>query len=364
MSDNNYSDNIEDLISLELAGKTSASEKRYLHDLIQNDEAVRKIWEERSAYHASMAPAYESVDRKAAWRDVASRTISRRRPIYRAIAATAAACVAAVVLIYTFYPSKNTQTFDHSAAHLKLANGEVIDLRSPQKTIAIPNGVTVNNANRSLSYSGGPGSSEVNELWAPAGSDYKIELSDGSEVWLNSMTRLRFPFQFTGNTREITIDGEAYIKVAQNASKPFIVHLPSGDVTVLGTEFNVNTYERTAIALVSGSVKVKFSGESALVKPGEQVVYDGGLRANKFDREEVLSWMQGLHMFNNASLEEIVKVLPRWYGVEVVLDNTSSAQSRFTGYIDRNRPIAEFLHEIKATSDADYYYKDGVLHFR
>ncbi|WP_343305152.1 FecR domain-containing protein [Chitinophaga niabensis] len=363
MTDNNYSD-IQDLISLELAGQTSASEKEYLHDLIQNDEAVRKIWEERSAYHASMVPAYESVNRKAAWKGVASRTVSRRRPVYRAIAmSAAAACVTAVVLIYTFYPSKNTKTFDHSAAHLKLANGEVIDLRSPQKTI-IPNGTVTNGNNRSLTYSGGPASGEMNELWAPAGSDYKIELSDGTEVWLNSMTRLRFPFQFTGNTREITIDGEAYIKVAKNAAKPFVVHLPTGDVTVLGTEFNVSTYDHMAVALVSGSVKVQVSGQSKVIKPGEKVVYDDGLRANKFDREEVLSWMQGLHMFNNASLEEIVKVLPRWYGVEVVLDNTSSAQSRFTGYIDRNRPISEFLHEIKATSDADYYYKGDVLHFR
>lgn len=364
MTDNNYSD-IQDLISLELAGQTSASEKRYLHDLIQNDEAVRRIWEERSAQHASTAHAYESVNRKDAWQAVASRTVSRRRPVYRAVAMAAAACVAAVVLIYTFYPSKHNQAFDQSAAHLTLANGEVIDLRSPQKNIVIPQGSAVSSNNRSLSYSGGTGSGEMNELWAPAGSDYKIQLSDGTEVWLNSMTRLRFPFQFTGKTREVTIDGEAYIKVAQNASKPFIVHLPGGDVMVLGTSFNVNTYDRLTVALVEGSVKVKVSGESALMKPGEQVVYNGRLVANKFEREEVLSWMQGLHMFNNASLEEIVKVLPRWYGVKVVLDNVSSAQSRFTGYIDRNKPISEFLVQIKATSDADYYYDEQqVLHFR
>ncbi|SIO41766.1 FecR family protein [Chitinophaga niabensis] len=363
MTDNNYSD-IQDLISLELAGQTSASEKKYLHDLIQNDEAVRKIWEERSTYHASMAHAYESVNRQAAWKGVASRTISRRRPVYRAIAVAAAACVVAVISVYTFYPSKHTQTFDHSAAHLTLANGEVIDLRSPQKNIAIPNGATVSNVDRSLSYTGGPGSGEMNELWAPAGSDYKIELSDGTEIWLNSMTRLRFPFQFTGNTREIAIEGEAYIKVAKDAAKPFIVHLPSGDVTVLGTAFNVNTYERTAVALVQGSVQVKMQSQTILLKPGEQAVYDGSLITNKFEREEVLSWMEGLHMFNNASLAEIVKVLPRWYGVEVVLDDASTAQSRFTGYIDRKRPISEFLHEIKATTEADYYYKDGVLHFR
>jgi len=363
MTDNNYSD-IQDLISLELAGQTSASEKRYLQELIQNDEAVRKIWEERSAQHASTAHAYESVNRKAAWRGVASRTVSRRRPVYRAIAVTAAACVAVVVLVYTFYPSKHTETFDQTTAHLTLANGEVIDLRSPQKTI-IPNGTVVNGSNRTLRYSGGSGAAEMNELWAPAGSDYKIELSDGTEVWLNSMTRLRFPFQFTGNTREITIDGEAYIKVAENAAKPFIVHLPTGDVTVLGTEFNVNTYDRMAVALVQGAVRVEAQAQTTLLKPGERAIYDGKLQTNKFESEEVLSWMKGLHMFNNASLEEIVKVLPRWYGVKVVLDNTSSAQSRFTGYIDRNRPISEFLQQIKATSDADYYYDEQlVLHFR
>lgn len=370
MTDNNYSD-IQDLISLELAGQTSASEKKYLHDLIQNDEAVRKLWEERCALHASMADVYHSVDRGAAWQALSSKTITpphRRRPIYKVLRVAAAASVVVALGVYTFfkiYPSNPTQAFDHNTARLTLASGEVIDLSLPQKTIAIPNGPTVNNTNRSLSYSAPGADGGMNELWAPAGSDYKIVLSDGTEVWLNSMTRLRFPFQFTGKSREITIDGEAYLKVAKNASSPFIVHLPEGDVQVLGTEFNVNTYDRTtAVALVSGSVKVLMKEETTVVKPGYQVVYNDRFHTKEFDTKEVLGWMEGLHLFSNASLEEIVKVLPRWYGVEVVLDDASTAKSRFTGYIDRNRPIGEFLHEIKATADADYYYKGDVLHFR
>ncbi|MRG47681.1 DUF4974 domain-containing protein [Chitinophaga sp. SYP-B3965] len=371
MTDNNYSD-IQDLISLELADQTSASEKKYLHDLIQNDEAVKKLWEERCAQHASTADAYNSVNRDAAWQTFSSRIVTpshRRRPVYKVLRVAAAASVVVALGVYTFfkiYPSNPTQTFDHNTARLTLASGEVIDLSRPQKTIVIPNGPTVNNTNRSLSYSASGASNEMNELWAPAGSDYKIVLSDNTEIWLNSMTRLRFPFQFTpGKNREITIDGEAYIKVAPNASSPFIVHLPSGDVQVLGTEFNVNTYNHTtAVALVSGSVKVLVKEETTVVKPGYRVVYNGSFQTNEFDSKEVLSWMEGLHLFSNASLAEIVKVLPRWYGVEVVLDDASTAQSRFTGYIDRNRPIGEFLHEIKATADADYYYKDGVLHFR
>src|SRR5688572_4834181 len=95
MTDNNYSD-IQDLISLELAGQTSASEKKYLHDLIQNDEAVRKLWEERSTQHASTVDAYQQVNREAAWQAVSSRTVTpphRRRPIYKVLRVAAAASV-------------------------------------------------------------------------------------------------------------------------------------------------------------------------------------------------------------------------------------------------------------------------------
>jgi transmembrane sensor len=364
--------NISDLIAMYLAGEASDADKKFLEEQILNNAEAKALWEEMNARFQETRQAYKAIDRQATWQQIDLLTTPRKRsrPVYRKVLSIAsAACIVLAIGTYAFWRFYSPAALpDSSIAQLTLATGEVIDLSQPKDSIAIPNGPVVSNNNRSLSYTAN-NTQGLNTLWSPAGSDYKILLSDGTEVWLNSMTTLRFPFQFTGKNREIFIDGEAFLNVAKNAEQPFIVHLPKGDVHVLGTTFNVNTYDQqsTSVALVTGSVKLQMADQSTVIKPGYQATMSKGkdLTAVQFDNKEVLGWMEGLHLFNNASLEEIVKVLHRWYGVKVVLDNPSSAQNRFTGYIDRKQPIEDFLKEIKATSDADYYYDDDrLLHFR
>lgn len=379
MTDHKNLDSIIDLIALKLADGTSDAESRQLEELILENEEVRALWEEMSASHQRPAAqlALKTANKQATWENIDFLTTpqKRTRPVVYSMAlkVASAACIVLAIGIYTFwrfYSPDNTPKTDSAIAQLTLSNGEVIDLSQPKGTINIPNGPVVNNNNRSITYDVATNNTKgVNTLWSPAGSDYKILLSDGSEVWLNSMTTLRFPFQFTGTTREIYIDGEAFIKVAKNAEAPFIVHLPQGDdIHVLGTELNVNTYDqqRKAVALVSGSIRLQTKEESTIIKPGYQAVIaaDASMKTAQFDSKEVLSWMEGIYLFNNATLAEIVKALPRWYGVEVVLDNPSTAQNRFTCYLDRKLPISVFLQEIKATADADYYFEGSVLHFR
>lgn len=363
--------NISDLIAMYLAGEASDADKEFLEEQIRNNAEAKALWEEMNARFQETRQVYKAIDREATWQNIDLLTTSKKRtrPVYtKMLGVASAACIVLAMGIYALWHFNSPDTPDSSIAQLTLANGEVIDLSQPKNSIAIPNGPVVSNNNRSLSYTAN-NTKGLNTLWSPAGSDYKILLSDGTEVWLNSMTTLRFPFQFTGQSREIYIDGEAFLNVAKNPEKPFIVHLPKGDVHVLGTTFNVNTYDQqnTSVALVTGSVKLQIKDRSTIIKPGYQATMANGkeLTAVQFDNKEVLGWMEGLHLFNNASLEEIVKVLHRWYGVKVVLDNAASAQSRFTGYIDRKQSIEEFLKEIKATSDASYYYdEDRVLHFR
>ena len=252
---------------------------------------------------------------------------------------------------------------------LKLANGKVINLSRDTGTInAGP--VQLNNNVNSLSYSinNTEDNKSVNTLIVPVGMDYKIKLADGSEVWLNSATRLQFPLNFTGNSREITINGEAYLKVAKNVTKPFIVHLPQSTVQVLGTEFNVNTYDSglVKVSLVEGLVDMKAVSGKTRLSPGRQAIFRQGqdIEQSSFDARKVLSWRQGLFYFEDASLEDIIKVVLRWYGTEGIIDNPSILSRHFTGIINRNRSIDVFQDDLKAISGINSHIdKNGLIHF-
>lgn len=257
-----------------------------------------------------------------------------------------------------------------SAIELKLANGQVINLSQKQGTIDV-DAAQFNNTNKSLFYATGNSSTVagINILTVPIGMDYKINLSDGSEVWLNSATRLEFPLSFTGNTREITINGEAYVKVAKNPLKPFLVHLPHSTVQVLGTEFNVNTYDSgvVTVALVEGSVNMRAATGESKLTPGKQAIYQSGklITQDTFDERHVLSWRKGLFYFNDASLKEISNVLLRWYGIKVVIENPAILSRQFSGVINRNRPIQIFIEDLKIISHIDAELdQNGVLHFK
>ncbi len=169
--------------------------------------------------------------------------------------------------------------------------------------------------------------------------DYKITLADGSKVWLNSTSRIDFPFEFSAKTREITINGEAYLEIAKNSAKPFIVHLPNGSVKVLGTEFNVNTYDSNMIkiSLIEGAVSFEGRKESILLKPGFQAVSTPGKDYTQtFDSFKTLSWRDGIHYFDESPLSEIIKVIPRWYNVKsIVIDNSRNQNKRFVGLLNK-----------------------------
>lgn len=256
------------------------------------------------------------------------------------------------------------------AIELKLANGDVINLSQEQGAINTGAG-QLNNNNKSLSYTVGkaPVATGMNTLTVPTGLDYKVSLPDGTEVWLNAATQMNFPFAFTGSSREITINGEAYLKVAKDPDRPFLVHLPNSTVQVLGTEFNVNTYDSgvVKVALVTGAVNLEAPTGKSTLAPGKQAVYQTGQSITQvtFDERNVLSWRKGLFYFEDASLEVISKVLPRWYGIEVVIDNPVIRARTFSGVINRNRPIEVFMEDLKVISGIESYKaQDGTLHFK
>ncbi|MEC5143998.1 FecR domain-containing protein [Chitinophaga sp. 212800010-3] len=253
---------------------------------------------------------------------------------------------------------------------LQLADGSTVNLSLQQGNIN-KGGATLSNSGNTLTYNTVKNASPagINILTVPVGLDYKIRLDDGSEIWMNSATELRFPLTFTGNTREITINGEAYMKIAKDPDKPFIVHLPKTTVQVLGTAFNVNTYSTNTekVSLLEGSVHLQNPAGERSLTPGKEAVYTNGkaVVVQSFDERQTLSWQKGLFYFDEMKLSDICAVIPRWFGMQVVIDNPGTGDKKFVGVLDRNQPIAVFQGDLKMLAGVDSYIDEKkVLHFR
>ncbi|WP_158267043.1 FecR family protein [Chitinophaga niastensis] len=375
---------IQSLIISKLAGLITEEESLYLEQLIREDEAVKREWERLSGqFPKEKLDHYKELD----WMDPTLIASLPQRNNVRTLLIRKLAVAASVLVIIglgAFYliNHKTDQSIaaaapaapkDKKVIELKLANGQVINLTQRQDSIRVAD-VSLSNVNKTLSFSAAnttkkEESVSLNSLTVPIGMDYHVELADGTEVWMNSATSLQFPFAFNGKTREITINGEGYMKVAQDAAKPFLVHTPQGTVQVLGTEFNINSYDSgiVKVSLVQGAVNFKASsGKKVSLKPGMEAVYNGGndIELQSFDADKVLAWRLGRYYFNQATLEEITAVLPRWFGIEVVMDNPTIGKEQFTGMLNRNRPITAFLGNLKKTTKIDYYFDKDVLHFK
>jgi ferric-dicitrate binding protein FerR (iron transport regulator) len=200
----------------------------------------------------------------------------------------------------------------------------------------------------------------------PAGGNYKIIISDGTEIWLNAASRLRFPLRFAATIREVFLDGEAYFKVAADARRPFIVHTPLTRVNVLGTAFNINTYEpgNVRTALVDGKVITEGDdGKSLVLSPGYAADYRAaqGFSSEKFEREDELAWINGVYYFHDMPIGDLARMASRCYGINIVLDKTKFAGRSLTGLLDRNK-LSEFLNDLEVTAHIKYYYSGNDLY--
>jgi ferric-dicitrate binding protein FerR (iron transport regulator) len=379
--------NLEDirlLVLQEASGTLTAAGRETLFQEISVNEDAREMREDM--LKVLNTPGVQDYIRNQPFHHPADNIINRihRRKRTKvvaisAIAATAAAVVIAFLAIPSFFKPASpvttgkelvaAQAPPNKGIQLQLGNGKVISLNTDTSQVIAGN-VTMKTSNKTLTYTttAATSAAEYATLTVPPGKDYTIRLSDGTEVQLNAATSIRFPLAFKGNYREVYINGEAYLKIAKSATKPFIVHLPNSTVKVLGTEFNVNTYDSgiARIALVQGAVRVVSKTDSLQLSPGQEATYASSkISAAPFDETDVLGWRLGKFLFSNARLEEVCKVIPRLYGISLELDNKDVANKRFSGVIDRHQPVENVLKALKATNGIDYYTdKDGVFHIK
>jgi len=299
---------------------------------------------------------------------------SHNKVIYISGAVAAAAAIVLLILntgILKDKPSskdivKVTPVTNNRGVQFAIPSGDVYTLGSDTAISAAGGNLQV--SSKTVSFK--PDSKANNQLATltiPAGADYALVLQDGTHIQVNAASTVKFPMNFSGPTRDIYITGEAYIQAAPNPARPLRVHLPGSLVEVLGTEFNVNTYEAAAkVALVSGKVKVVSSADSTILKPGYMSsITQAGITISEFDEYETLSWRTGRFIFRNARFEDVCKVIPRWFGANIALDNKQTSDKRFSGTIDRYQPLDLQLKGLKATGAIDYHLDaDSVIHFK
>ena len=212
----------------------------------------------------------------------------------------------------------------------------------------------------------------MNTLHTPRGGQYQLTLPDGTRVWLNAASSITYPVAFAGKQRTVQISGEAYLEVAENKDKPFIVNVEGGSsIEVLGTHFNVNSYsDESAVktTLLEGSIKVAANAgpgtaaeksASVVLKPGQQaqIARQRLSVSNNADMDKVLAWKNGLFNFDDVRLEEVLRQLSRWYDVEVVYEK-GVPDIQFEGEISRNIKLSDLL-KVLARADVKFRIEEG-----
>jgi transmembrane sensor len=246
-------------------------------------------------------------------------------------------------------------------ARLTLADGSTIILDSAAAgELTRQGGTVVMNKDGQLVYSSHPGKQAAemyNTLSTARGETYATVLGDGSKVWLNAASSIRFPVSFSGNERRVTITGEAYFEVAHDASKPFHVTVNGMDVQVLGTHFNINSYADEGViktTLLEGSIRVAVAANRLMVKPGQQAqVQNNNIRlVPDADTDAVMAWKNGFFAFEGTDIKKLMTELSRWYDIEVIYQGIPDAT--FTGKIDRSLTLSQLL---RGLADAKVNYK-------
>ena len=349
--------------------KNVSSENKLLYERWQNGEFLEAGFK-----------SYQRISRRKALLDMEKRVRSQRKKELR-LGILRWGAVAAVLVVSLFSglylfekksekePTKEQVTIalvKPQRPVLRLDNGTTVLLDSLKGNFEEA-GVLVKKAGEStLSYSAEnlPQHVELayNTIEIPKGVTFDLILSDGTQVWLNADSKLKYPVTFGNDQREVELEGEGYFKVTRDEQRPFRVVMKKQTVEVLGTEFNVDAYpeeKNMYTTLVNGKVKVDADGQTIVLDPGMQsVVNDEKVYTRKVNVEEVISWRNGMFVLENHTLEEIMSKLARWYDFTVFYQNASLKEATFKGKIPRYASFESVLDILEKTGEVKFNVKN------
>lgn len=252
-------------------------------------------------------------------------------------------------------------------AYLILSDGKRIDLSDQSEgEIARQAGIIITKSTdgqivyhfNGKQKSGNRNQTAYNTIVTPNGGQYNLSLPDGSKVWLNAATEIKFPASFHNlKERRIELNGEAYFEIAKDKSKPFLVATEKQLVTVLGTQFNVNSYadeSSTKTTLLEGSVKIVSNNSSKVLKPGEQAEVTDKINITRVNANSAMSWKEGYFNFDDESLESVMKKISRWYDVEVTYQDNTVKNELYAAVTTRFANVSGLLKMLEQTGDARF----------
>lgn len=363
----------QQLIDKYLNGQATADEVQLLMELFDNAQTDND-WDEQTL-GVKQDLEDKMLQRLQLAVQQSSKNESKTFPLFRFRTMAAAAIGLLVISAGVYYSMRRTAQdvavannkteVGHDAnpgknqAVLTLDNGEKVVLGSARiGTLAKKDNISIKKTkDGQLVYqaedskaSTANGAVAYNTISTPRGGQYQVILPDGSRVWLNAASSLKFPTAFAGNQRSVELTGEAYFEVAKNPSKPFTVNVNALNVKVLGTHFNINAYadeDNIKTTLLEGLIQLTSGNSHNLLKPDEQGIVKGdNIRVVEVDAERAVAWKNGFFDFNRASIRDIMKQLSRWYNIEVAY-NGKISDDEFVGRIERNVKLSQVLHVLE-----------------
>lgn len=347
-----------------------SEEHRQLYDEILNrpfDKSVFRNWETAG----DAAASWKKIVRRS--HDLSSRRISNLKFVRYAAVIFLLLAVGSLWLFFR-QPEVSEPTLAENVipgrkqAVLTLSDGRQVSLDEQMTLASITEeeGITIRNEGKNLQYDSCLRIQKelYNTIDVPRGGEYLLTLSDGTSIWLNSESRLTYPVSFSGDTREVSLKGEAFFEVKKNTGKPFIVHTGEFDVRVTGTQFNVRIYpdEPACATLAEGHIQLEKNQIIRVLEPGQQAVLVGNdLKIGTADIEEITAWRYENFCFNQRRLESIMNELTRWYDIEIFYQDAAAKEYHFTAWFKRSDSIEEVIMILEKTQKIKMELKGKTL---
>ena len=373
------------LIVKYLQGCISPEEKVMLDKWLEESSENREIYHrvQGRVNREERQRIIRKLNKRAAWERVDRNTKKYRHPILRRCMKYAATIVLPLFMVGVgFYLIRDKEEIHPVAemvkispgvtkAELVLADGHKVVLGTETiDSLVSEEGVNIVKDGNGVSYLGNKeeGDLAYNIMRVPRGGEFKVRLQDGTLVYMNSETELKYPVRFVGKERRVYLSGEAYFEVQRDTTKPFIVVMNGNEVRVLGTEFNVRSYEDEKCqftTLVAGKVLLTTHDHRCIeLLPNEQGIVDpqGDIRKEQVDVALYTAWKDGNFVFRKQSLEHIMEIVERWYDLKVIFEDEWCKQVSFSGNVERYDDFSKLAEMLEATGSVKFRIKNNEIY--
>lgn len=369
---------ISDLIAKKIKGGLSDDEERFLAEWEaekkENSDLLRRLLQSPREDYLRKEEIRQTINKDKGWQHIKAgiRRRSRRRTIIKYTQSVAAVLAVFVVSAYLISTYKNSNhTSEHRVANYKQAmlvtgDGEIYPLDVTKESFVDPSNLTNNISHlvhdKKQGFISFFRSAVSDTIIVPRGAKYKFTLMDGTKVWLNSNSKLVFPTQFEGGIRQISLKGEGFFEVAPNKAVPFVIDVDEAEVKVVGTAFNINAYDEKyemVTTVVEGKVIVNDDHweKNELLMPNEQLCVNtltGVVQRKVIDAGVFTAWTRGRLVFENESLDSLMKRLERLYDVNIIISDDVDKTIKFTGDIKRYDDLNDVLDMLATTQNVKF----------